>query len=367
MEAIIQSLYTTVGLLWKALWALGIGYAFSSIIQVFISKRSAATYLGKGTPKELFIAAMLGFVSSSCSFAALSSTRSLYTKGASLVSALAYMFASTNLAIEVAALAYIFLGWQYALGLFVGAPIIITIQAILVRLTVPKKLAKKALEHAKEKAEHNMEPSEGLSNSFAKKLRNKIVWQRVGNAYKAEWKMVYKEIAIGFLVAGFVATLVPESFFQAIFPTDLPKWLIVPLQSMMAPVLAIITVIGSMGNGPLAAILVNNGVVFGAIMAFLYADFNVPPAVKINANFYGWPFAIYLAIVTAVSAILTGISVHILFSLFGILPTEIKKIGELTTFQFDYTFWLNVCAIGIAITLFILAKSAKKIHSHNNE
>lgn len=102
-------------------------------------------------------------------------------------------------------------------------------------------------------------------------------------------------------------------------------------------------------------------------MAFLYADFNVPPAIKINANFYGWPFAIYIAVITAVSAILTGISLHILFNLFGILPTEIKKISELTSFQFDYTFWLNVCAISIALTLFTLAKSARKMHSHNNE
>ncbi|MEO8233023.1 MAG: permease, partial [Ignavibacteriota bacterium] len=219
----------------------------------------------------------------------------------------------------------------------------------------------------KEKAEHNMEPSEGLPNSFVQKLRNKLAWQRVGKAYKAEWKMVYKEIAIGFLVAGFVATLVPASFFQAIFPKDLPIWLLVPLQSILAPVLAVITVIGSMGNGPLAAILANNGIVFGAIMAFLYADFNVPPAVKINANFYGWPFAIYIAIITGVSAILTGISVHILFGLFGILPTEIKKISELTTYQFDYTFWLNVIAIVLAIVLFILDKSAKQEHQHHNE
>lgn len=364
MDSIIKSLITTSGLLWKALWALGIGYAFSSMIQVFISKKSAAEYLGKGTPKELFIAAMLGFISSSCSFAALSATRSLYTKGASLISALAYMFASTNLAIEVAALAYIFLGWQFALGLFVGAPIIITIQAILVKLTLPEKLARKALAYAKEKAGHNMDPSEGLPKSFTRKLSSKLVWQRVGSAYKAEWKMVYKEIAIGFLVAGFVATLVPASFFQAIFPKDLPTWLLVPIQSLLAPVLAIITVIGSMGNGPLAAILANNGIVFGAIMAFLYADFNVPPAVKINANFYGWPFAIYIAFITGLSAIFTGILVHLLFGFFGILPTEIKKISELTTFQFDYTFWLNIIAITTAIVLFTLAKGARKAHQH---
>ena len=362
MEAIIQSLYTTAGLLWKALWALAIGFAFSSVIQVFISKKAAAKHLGQGTPKQLAIAALLGFVSSSCSFAALSATRGLFTKGASLVSALAFMFASTNLAIEVAALAYIFLGWQYALGLFVGAPIIITIQTILVKLTLPKKLATRALEHAKQIEGMEMDPSEGLPESIKDKLMNKLTWHRVGSSYKAEWKMVYKEIAIGFLVAGFVATLVPSSFFQAIFPTHLTVWLMVPLQASLAPILAIITVIGSMGNGPLAAILANNGVTFGAIMAFLYADFNVPPAIKINANYYGWPFALYIAAITGLSAILTGISVHVLFGVLNILPTEVKSITELTTFQIDYTFWLNILAVVIAITLFSLARHPKQDH-----
>ncbi|WP_320047696.1 permease [uncultured Ilyobacter sp.] len=364
MEAIIQSLYTTAGLLWKALWALAIGYAFSSIIQVFISKKAAAEHLGHGTPKELTLAAFLGFISSSCSFAALSATRSLFTKGAALVSALAYMFASTNLAVEVAALAYIFLGWQYALGLFVGAPIIIGIQAILVKLTLPKKLAEYALQHAKQKEGMEMEPSEGLPDSIKGKLMSKLTWYRVGSSYKAEWKMVYKEIAIGFLVAGFVATLVPTSFFQAIFPLHLAPLLLVSLQALLAPVLAIITVIGSMGNGPLAAILAGNGVTFGAIMAFLYADFNVPPSVKINANYYGWPFALYLSVITGISAILTGISVHLLFGLLKILPTKIKSINELATFQIDYTFWLNIVAIVVAITLFSLARNSKQGHHH---
>lgn len=364
MEGIGESLYTSAGLLWKALWALGIGYAFSSVIQVFISKKAAVKHLGKDSPKALSIAAVLGFISSSCSFAALSATRGLFTKGASLIASLAYMFASTNLAIEVAALAYIFLGWQYALALFVGAPIIIAIEAILVKLTLPEKLTEKAWEHARQKSGHTMDPSEGLPGTFREKLKSKKVWQRVGVAYKGEWKMVYKEIFIGFLIAGFVATLVPDAFFQALFPTDLPIWFSLPLQALLAPVLAIITVIGSMGNGPLAAVLADNGVVFGAIMAFLYADFNVPPAIKINANYYGWPFALYIAFITGISAILTGIAVHGLFALVGLIPEEAKKIEELATFQLDYTFWLNTVAVVIAVTLFILGRGKKKGHHH---
>ncbi|MBD3157100.1 hypothetical protein GF369_04710 [Candidatus Peregrinibacteria bacterium] len=367
MTPIFLSLQTAVGLLWKAFWALAIGYAFSAIIQVFISKKAAVKHLGEGTPKQLTLAGILGFISSSCSFAALSGTRALFAKGASIVSALAYMFASTNLAIEVAALAYIFLGWHYAVALFVGAPILITIQAILVTITFPKKLVKKAQKTAQEKTHGNEDPAQGLPTSFKNKLLHAKTWHRVGAAYKGEWGMVYKEIIIGFLIAGFVATLIPPSFFEALFPTNLAPWMLIPLQALLAPVLAVITVIGSMGNGPLAAILANNGIVFGAIMAFLYADFNVPPAIKINARYYGWPFALYIALITALSAIITGIAVHVLFGALGMLPTHANNIQELAAFKIDYTFWLNIVALCIAITLFIIARynKGKAPHSHH--
>lgn len=360
IESIGESLLTAIGLLWKALWALALGYTFSAIIQTFFSKKFTGKHLGKSSILNLSKAAVIGFISSSCSFAALSTTKNLFTKGASLTSALAYMFASTNLAIEVAVLAYIFLGWEYALGLFIGAPIIITIQSILVKITYPKKLAEQAREKAKSVSGHDHNHGENSS----KKITSLQTWKSVASSYKAEWKMVYKEILIGFLVAGFVATLVPDAFFQAIFPTNFPEWITLPLQAILAPVLALITVIGSMGNGPLAAILANNGVLFGAIMAFLYADFNVPPAVKINAKYYGWKFALYLAAITAVSAILTGIVVHGLYALIGILPTSAKSVTELATFAIDYTFWLNIVSVIIAGTFFYIAQKNKKRNSN---
>lgn len=359
LDAILSSLFTSAGLFWKAFWALVFGYAFSSVIQVFISKKTAAKKLGDGSPKQLGMAALLGFISSSCSFAALSATRSLFTKGASLTSSLAYMFASTNLAVEVAMLAYVFLGWQYSLALFVGAPIIISVQAVLVLLTCPKSFASRALKHAKKSSGQTKDPSEGLPAKYSKKFLLKKTWKKVGNVFKGEWKMVYKELFVGFLAAGFVATLVPKSFFQALFPTYLALWLKLPIQALLAPVLAIITVIGSMGNGPLAAILANNGVLFGAIMAFLYADFNVPPAIKINSKYYGWPFASYLAVITGVSAIITGIVIHLLFMLLNILPEKAKNIHELAAFSLDYTFVLNILAFVVIIILLYTSRKKK--------
>lgn len=172
VSALWDAVYTGAALFWKALWALALGYAISAGIQVFVSRREAAKRLGSGTPPQLGLAMLLGFASSSCSFAALSATRSLFTKGAALTSALAFMFASTNLAIEVAALAFIFLGWQYVLALFVGAPILVAVMAALVRLTEPGRLTDHARERAQQTEGMDMNPTEGLPGSLKERLRD---------------------------------------------------------------------------------------------------------------------------------------------------------------------------------------------------
>lgn len=81
------------------------------------------------------------------------------------------MFASSNLAVEVAALAFIFLGWEYALALFVDAPIIVVVMALLVRLTKPQQLTKGARQHAEQASGMEMNLSEGLPQSCSRCAR----------------------------------------------------------------------------------------------------------------------------------------------------------------------------------------------------
>jgi uncharacterized protein len=231
----------------------------------------------------------------------------------------------------------------------------VAIVAVLVRLTRPEGLTREALEHAKEVEGGDMDRSEGLPSSLGDRLQDRRAWARVGESYIGEWRMVWKELLIGFTIAGAIAALVPDSVFEAIFPTGDSPWL-VPLQALLAPVLAVLTFIGSMGNGPLAAILAENGVVFGALMAFLYADFVVPPALKINANYYGWRFAAYLAAIFSAAAVLSGVIVHGLFAVAGILPTGARNLEELTALRVDYTLFLNLAAAAVAVTLVVLAR-----------
>ena len=352
MDQIGQALYVGAGLFWKAFWALAFGYAFSSLTQVLVPRELIARHLGRPGVKETGLAMVLGPASSSCSFAALSVGRALFAKGAALVPMMAFLFGATNLGPPVVALAWIFLGWPFALALVVGSVAHTAIMAVVVRLTYPEEMVERARKDAEEAGEEQAgmqgEPSEGLPEPWREKLRSGEVWCRVGVTYRGEWRMVWKDLFFGFLVAGAVATLVPDAVFQAIFPRELPPLLLVPLHALLGPVLAVLTIIGSMGNGPLAAVLWENGVLFAGIIAFLYADYVVIPSLQINASYYGWRFAAYLAFVFTTSAVGAGIIMHALFWALGLIPEpKAGRVQELAQFAIDYTFWLNLAALAV--------------------
>ncbi len=39
----------------------------------------------------------------------------------------------------------------------------------------------------------------------------------MANAFVMDWMMLWKELLAGFVIAGFIATLVPHSWWQALF------------------------------------------------------------------------------------------------------------------------------------------------------
>jgi len=83
------------------------------MIQAFVPKGRLTRYMGEPDAESISLSTLFGGVSSSCSFAALATARSLFQKGAHFVATVAFMFASTNLVIELGILILIFLGWQF--------------------------------------------------------------------------------------------------------------------------------------------------------------------------------------------------------------------------------------------------------------
>ena len=78
-----EAAYTSLGFFWMALWAFSLGYLISSMIQVFVTERRMQKTMGDKGGKSVLLGSFFGFISSSCSFSALATSKSLFKKGAS--------------------------------------------------------------------------------------------------------------------------------------------------------------------------------------------------------------------------------------------------------------------------------------------
>src|SRR4051812_21251300 len=132
-----EVLYVGAGMFWQMLWALVIGFTLSGATQVFLSKERMSQLLGKAGPKELALASFFGAASSSCSYAAAALARTLFQKGAHIISAFAFMIASTNLVIELGLVLWSLMGWQFVVAESVGGLLLIAFFAGLMRTIGP--------------------------------------------------------------------------------------------------------------------------------------------------------------------------------------------------------------------------------------
>src|SRR5438270_10907311 len=102
--------------------------------------------LGRAGLREMLLATGLGAASSSCSYAAAAIGRSAFQKGAALIPALAFMFASTNLVIELGAVLWLLMGWRFVLAEVIGAFVLIGIIWLLMSVFFPTRLEAEARE-----------------------------------------------------------------------------------------------------------------------------------------------------------------------------------------------------------------------------
>lgn len=352
---------TTVGLFWMAFWAFGLGYLISSMIQVFVTRERMKKSMGDAGASSVGLGTLFGFISSSCSFAALATTRSLFAKGAGLVPSLAFLLASTNLVIELGIVIAVFLGWQFVVGEYVGGVLLIFLMWIVVKLTLPRKLAESAREKAREAEESDTDDE---IPDWKDLIRSKDGWRQVASRYVMEWHMVWKDVTIGFTVAGIIAAFVPRSFFQALFigsgKTEPAFWEVL-LQSLVGPVAAFFTFIGSMGNIPLAAVLYDNGVSFAGVMAFIFSDLVVLPVLRIQAQYYGWRMALYILGVFLIILVSSALLMHYGFVAFGMLPdaSAAQSVTNRDFFAVDYTLVLNLIFIAVSAVFLIWRWRAK--------
>jgi uncharacterized membrane protein YraQ (UPF0718 family) len=360
-------------------WALVLGFAISAIVQAWVPRaRIEGALAGEGFA-PVAKATALGAASSSCSYAAIAIAKSLFQKGASAVTALAFQFASTNLVWELGLVLWVLMGWQFTLAEFFGGIVLIGLMAVLLRLFVSPRLEEQARHHAQEAQaghHHHGDEDEGETLSWRERLTSHSAWAAVGGNFRGDVQMLWKEISLGFLLAGFIG-LLGDDFFNFLFVTDAPPAVQTIENVLVGPLIAILSFVCSVGNVPLAAVLWSGGISFAGVVAFIFADLVVIPIILAYRKYYGTAFALRIVALMLVTIVIAALVVDGLFSLVDLIPTGPRPTREdvFGSIEVDYKLFLNLLGLVIFAALYWVSRGrggghgcehhARDAHSHH--
>jgi len=319
LDVIWHGLRDSLLMAWAVWWALVLGFAISAIVQAWVPRQRIEGLMSGSDARSIGWATGLGAASSSCSYAAVAIGRSLFEKGASAASALAFQFASTNLVWELGLVLWVLIGWQFTLAEYVGGIVMIVLMTILLRITSVQ------------------------------------AWSDVAHNFRGDWQMLWKEITIGFLLAGYIAQL-GNGFFEHLFLRHAPHPLPTIENVIIGPVIAVLSFVCSVGNVPLAAVLWSGGISFAGVLAFLFADLIVLPILAIYRKYYGTAFALRIAGLMFTTMVLAALVVDGVFNALGLIPTGPRptRADIFSSVHVDYKLGLNVLGVVIFTALFWL-------------
>src|SRR3954470_9838634 len=344
LDTILDGLRNAALMAYEVWWALVLGFLVSAMVQAWVPRERIESAMAGSGPRPIAWATGLGAASSSCSYAAVAIAKSLFQKGASAASALAFQFASTNLVWELGLVLWVLIGWQFALAEYVGGIVMIVLMTLGVRLFVSRRVEEEAREHA-------IAADSGHQHHSANARR----WSDVALNFRGDWQMLWKEIALGFLLAGAVAQL-GQDFFNSLFLTDAPAAIVTIENVVVGPLIAVLSFVCSVGNVPLAAVLWSGGISFAGVLAFLFADLIVLPILAIYRKYYGWAFTVRITALMLVTMMAAALLVDALFSGLGLIPDGPRPSRDdvFGSIELDYKFVLNVLATGVFAALFWL-------------
>jgi len=357
---------TFSGMVWQIYWPLAFGLMLSSLLRHILPVDQVIKHVGKTNIKSLALTTLLGMVSSSCSYAAASLSKTLLTKKASLPNAMAFLVASTNLILEMFIVLVSLLGWYFLWGEIIGGIILIIIVAIIFHFYPKSQL--KALEaklgnsetptmsdcgmdmesmnkEAMSKAstddmsamsdcgmdmgstnkedmtmssmgamDHNKmahDTSPANDSSLMSKIKSSAGF------FQMDISMIGKEIVIGVVISSLLIALVPQDWWRDIFisnQTILPSWLHSVLDVVIGIFVAVIAYVCSVGNLLLAAALWHGGISFGGVMGFILADVITIPMTRVYKNYYGAAPARWIVGLLFLSILATGLLLDVIFS-----------------------------------------------------
>lgn len=181
-------------------------------------------------------------------------------------------------------------------------------------------------------------------------------WSDAAGYTMSDLTMLRKEMVIGFLVAGFLATLVSNSVWNALFIHG--HGFATTLENVtLGPLVAILSFVCSIGNVPLAAALWKGGISFGGVVSFIFADLITLPLLLIYRKQYGGRMTLRMLGVFWLVMALAGLITEYLFKALGWVPATRPTVIAGDSFGFNYTTVLDVIALVVFGTMYWLYRN----------
>ena len=261
---------------------------------------------------------------------------------------------------ELGLVLWVLIGWQFTLAEYVGGIVMIVIMTMILRLFISPQLEEIARRHAQDADsghQHHMAASEELT--WRQRVTRADSWSDVAHNFRGDWQMLYKEITIGFFLAGFIG-LLGNGFFNALFirhAAALPRTI---ENVILGPIVAVLSFVCSVGNVPLAAVLWSGGISFGGVIAFLFADLIVLPIIVAYRKYYGTSFALRITALMFVTMVIAALIINAVFGGLGLIPTGARPSRRdiFGSIRLDYKLALNI--LGVLIFSALMYMTARR-------
>jgi uncharacterized membrane protein YraQ (UPF0718 family)/YHS domain-containing protein len=345
---------------YETFWALILGFSFSGAVQAFVSRQSMQRRLGDHGPAAVARASLYGTVSSSCSYAASAMAKSLFSKGADFVASMVFMVASTNLVIELGIVLVVLIGWQFMAAEFVGGAIMIALIAVLGGVVFRGR----SLADARRRVEAAALPDEvlpvGGDSPSSPRIATLAGWSDAASFSMADLQMLRREMLIGYGVAGFLAALVPAHLWNDVFVHGHGFATIVE-NALVAPAIALVSCVCSIGNVPLAAALWSGGISFGGVVSFIFADLIALPILLVYRRLYGTRTALRILGLFWLVMSLAGLVTEGLFDAAGLVPVTHSISIPTSHLSWNSTTFLNLAFLVILVVFYVLSRNRERL------
>jgi YHS domain-containing protein/uncharacterized membrane protein YraQ (UPF0718 family) len=341
LHGIAHGLHDGALMAWMTWWPLVAGFSLSGIVQAVVPRNGLRARLGGTGLAPVLWASLLGVLSSSCSYAASAMARALFVRGARLRHAIIFMVASTNLVVELGIVLWLLLGWQFLAAEIVGGCVMIALIALAGSLLTRHEESLRAGISAPDMTSIDTPP-------WRHAVRQRATWERVAGYVWGDLRMLRNELVGGFIVAGFLAACVPALWWQRLFVSGHGWWPSVE-NAVVAPLVAVLSFVCSVGNVPLAAALWQRGISFGAVVAFILADLVTLPLLLSYRRLFDRATAVRLGIILWATMSVAGIAVDGLSRVGGFHARRHPIMMAGDRFTIGPTFFLNLAATVVLV------------------